>query len=141
MEVTVFNRLRTFNVRPMRQQLGGNGIKVRFAGFTNDALGRVSPFTAATKIISQDGVAKIDDVAARGDIRIVSAAPLTAGQTATINAALDAHDDTIDTVRQQKERAAEAVILALKAQHDGGIANPVSANLAKAVLFDAGQDV
>ena len=141
MTVTVFNKLRSFNQRPMRQALGANGIRVEFAGFANDALGRVSPFTPLTKVISTDDVAKTTDTAARGDVRIISAGALTATQLTTIDAALDAHDDTIDTPRQLKARAAEDVIDALKVQHDGGIADPVSANLAKAVLVDAGQDV
>lgn len=141
MAVTLFNKPRTFNTRTVEVALGRNGKKVQWAGFENLGLGRVAPFAEASRIIARDGVANTTDPAARGDIRITTAVALTAPQRAAINTTLDDHDDTVDDAGQLKLRTAEQEVAALKVTHDGGIADPIVARLARIALTEAGVDV
>ncbi len=116
MAVRVFNRISVFNPRTVEAALGRNGRKIQWAGFENDALGRLKPFAEATRIISRDGVKKTQDTAARGDIRIQTASTLTAAQVTAINTTLDAHDPNVDDADQLKARTAETEIAAENAK-------------------------
>ncbi len=137
MVTTVLNKLRTFNPRTIVVA----PFDVRFSGFEGNSEGRLAPFAAATKIIARDGVTGIDDVAARGDVRVISRNPLNQGQLTAINQILDNHNDTVDSPRQARRRSLDADADALKVTHDAGIADLTMARMVRLILNEAGIDV
>jgi len=148
MATELYNKIKDFNTPSIRAELAALGLPnftAKFSGFeTARDINRLQPFPEATRVITRtrqsDGTV-LEDVAARGDIRIETRNPLTAPQVASIDAALDAHDPAIDDPSQADARQHLNDIASLRALFDAGIADPTLNLTVTLVLRDAGEDV
>ena len=149
MATELFNRIKNFNTPSIQAELDALGLPAftaEFSGFEEvpRSLDRLQPFAEATRIVSRtrqtDG-SVVEDVAARGDVRIETRNPLTAPQVTSVGAALDAHDATVDDASQADDRQHLNDIAALRADFDAGIADPTLELTAKLLLVELGEDV
>lgn len=146
MPIFTTNKIRDFNSSTIQAELLAltpalPEFALSFAGFEQGPpFGRISPFPEATRDIGRSTIGGVTtiDTASRGDIRIDTRNALTATQQNRINAALDAHDETVDDARQVIERQRAADLVTLRAASDAGIVDADLALNTKLLLDELG---
>ena len=140
-------KVKDFNRPTIKTELEGLGLqefKASFSGFEGARLDRLTPFPEPTRIITrrrQSDGSVVNDVASRGEVRVETRNPLTAGELSSLNGVLDSHDATIDDLSQSKDRQTIVDVADLRTTFDAGIADPTMAKVVRLVLNDNGEDV